>query len=173
MKQKKMIHNCCFVDGQNLHLGTKQERWHIDFNKFRIYLRDKFKVDEAYYCLWFISEEEQDLYNKLQKAGFIVVFREHSSNLKGKKKGNVDVDIVFEIMRKIADHELTDKIVLVSWDGDYIKMINYLIKKDKLEKILFPNSKYSSLYKKIKHQYCMNLSMPDVKNKIRYKKEVS
>jgi len=50
----------------------------------------------------------------LQRAGFIVSFREHSSALLGKKKGNVDVDIVFEIMKKIIEKEAFDKIVLVS-----------------------------------------------------------
>ena len=40
-----------------------------------------------------------------------------------------------------------DKIVLVTGDGDYIKMVKYLIEKRRIKKMLFPNSKYSSLYK--------------------------
>lgn len=31
------------------------------------------------------------------------MFREHSLEMAGHKKGNVDTDIVFEIMRKLAD----------------------------------------------------------------------
>jgi uncharacterized LabA/DUF88 family protein len=34
--------------------------------------------------------------------------------MKGKKKGNVDVDIVFEIMRRLIDEDDFEKIVLVT-----------------------------------------------------------
>ncbi len=174
------MNNIAFIDWQNLHLGTSAENWKIDYKKFRIYLKDKFQIEEAYYFIWFISEEEQDLYSKLQKAWFIVVFREHSSELKWKKKWNVDVDIVFEIMKKIIEEPDFDKIVLVTWDWDYIKLVNYLIQKWLLAKILFPGRKYSSLYNKIKKQYWMNLWVKEIKQKISYydykkrqKKEVS
>lgn len=141
--------NYAFIDGQNLHLGTRECGWSVDHAKFRKYLADKYNVTEAYYFLGFISDQEQDLYDKLQKAGFVVSFREHSSALKGKKKGNVDCDIVFSAMKKLVDGELFGKVILVSGDGDYIKLVDYLIKKNKFEKILFPNRKFaSSLYKK-------------------------
>jgi len=165
-----MNNNLAFIDWQNLHLWTSSENWKIDFKKFRVYLRDKFQVEEAYYFIWFISEEEQDLYSKLQKAWFIVVFREHSSELKWKKKWNVDVDIVFEIMKRIIDKDF-DKIILVTWDWDYIKLVNYLIQKDLLKRILFPSRKYSSLYNKIKKQFWMNLWLKEIKQKIAYNKE--
>lgn len=171
------MNNIAFIDWQNLHLWTSSENWKVDYKKFRVYLRDKFQVEEAYYFIWFISEEEQDLYSKLQKAGFIVVFREHSSELKWKKKWNVDVDIVFEIMKRIAENKDFDKIILVTWDWDYIKLVNYLIQKDFLKRILFPSRKYSSLYNKIKKQFGMSLWLKEIKKKIWYikeqKKEVS
>jgi len=44
----------------------------VDLKKFRIYLKDKYHVNEAYYFLGYISEDEQDLYNNLQKSGFII-----------------------------------------------------------------------------------------------------
>lgn len=146
--------NFAFIDGQNLHLGTKQEGFSVDLKKFRIYLKDKYHVSEAYYFLGFVMEENQEIYNSLQKSGFIVVFREHSPNLKTDKKGNVDTDIVFEIMKNIADNKEMDKVVLVSGDGDYKKLVDYLIKKGKFKKILFPNRKFaSSLYKKLGAEY--------------------
>lgn len=167
----KKENNIAFIDWQNLHLWTHSEHWKINFDRFRTYLRDKFQVNEAYYFLWFISEDEQDLYNQLQKAWFIVIFREHSSQLKWKKKWNVDVDIVFEIMKRIMENKDFYKIVLVSWDWDYIKIVKYLIQKNLLKKILFPNSKYSSLYKEIKSNFWINLSLKDIKAKIEYKKK--
>lgn len=41
-----------------------------------------------------------------------------------------------------------DKVIIVSGDGDYKKLIYYLVSKNKFKKILFPNKKFaSSLYK--------------------------
>lgn len=168
-------YNLAYIDGQNLHLWTKSNWRCVDFFKFRIYLRDKYQVQEAYYFLWFVSEDEQELYNSLQKAWFIVIFREHSSTLKWKKKWNVDVDIVFEIMKRVSEKKDFDSIVLVSGDGDYIKLVRWLTQKQILKKILFPNERYSSLYKKLKYTYWVNLSLADIKKKIifKYKKRAS
>jgi uncharacterized LabA/DUF88 family protein len=60
---------------------------------------------------------------------------------------------VFEAMKKIIEKEKFDKIVLVSGDGDYIKLVNYLIEKGLFKKILFPNKHYSSLYRPIQDNY--------------------
>ena len=160
--------NIAFIDAQNLHLWTNSENWKIDFKKFRIYLKDKFNIEEAYFFLWFLDENQQDLYKNVQKAWFIIEFREHSSHLKWKKKWNVDVDIVFEVMKRIIEEKDFDKIVLVTGDWDYIKLINYLIEKSLLKKILFPNNKYSSLYKKIKDNFWINISLLDIRDKISY-----
>jgi uncharacterized LabA/DUF88 family protein len=56
-------------------------------------------------------------------------------------------------MHRLLEENDFDKIVLVTGDGDYIKTVNYLIEKERLEKILFPNNKYSSLYKPFKDKY--------------------
>ena len=172
MKQKKSKSgNYAFIDGQNLHLGAAEAKWKIDYKKFRIYLRDKYKVKEAYYFFGFVSEDQQELYNNLQRAGFIVIFKEHKEFLIGKKKGNVDTDIVFEMMKSLIDEKF-DKIILVSGHGDYKKVVDYLIKKKKFAKILFPNNKFaSSLYKELGSEYYSCLSDPGVKNKIIYKKK--
>ncbi|MCX6822392.1 MAG: NYN domain-containing protein [candidate division SR1 bacterium] len=166
-----MEKNFAFIDGQNLHLGLKADGRELDLKRFKVFLADKFHTEEVYYFLGFISEKEQELYSSLQKAGFIVLFREHSPALKGKKKGNVDVDIVFEIMKKIIEKEEFDKVVLVSGDGDYIKLVKYLIEKGRFKKILFPNRKYSSLYDGIRVTYGMTLGVPDIRQNLEYKKK--
>ena len=163
-----MRQNYAFIDWQNLHLGTRNENWKVDIFKFRIYLRDKFSVTKAFYFLWCLDEDQQDLYNHLQEAGFIVVFRDHFKTQKWQKKGNVDTDIVFEMMKRFNE-DIFDKVILVSWDWDYIKTVKWLIKKEKFEKVIFPNAQYSALYNSFVTKYGMNLSRPEIKEKIWYK----
>ncbi len=152
----KNENNFAFIDGQNLHMGTNSEdpAWSIDFVKFRKYLKRKYNVSRAYYFLGFVINNKTDLYDNIQEAGFILKFREHNSAMIGKKKGNVDGDIIFAIMKKIYKKESFDKVVLVSGDGDYKMLVDFLIEENKFKKILFPNKKYaSSLYKKITRVY--------------------
>jgi len=148
------MHNIAFIDGQNLHLGTKQNDWRVDFAKFGRYLKDKYKVSHTYYFIGYKSDKHKDIYSQLEKAGFIVVFKEHTPHLIAQKKGNVDTDIVFEVMKSLIDNTDFNKIILVSGDGDYKKLVDYIIHKDKFKKILFPNKKFvSSLYKGLALEY--------------------
>lgn len=72
-------------------------------------------------------------------------------------------------MKKMYQKENFEKIVLVSGDGDYKMLVDFLIKENKFEKILFPNKKRaSSLYKKISRKYFAHLE--DLKNKIEKEK---
>lgn len=145
-----------------------QSGWKVDYSKFCIYLKDKYHVSEAYYFLGYVSETQQDLYNNLQKAGFIVSFKEHNSAMLAQKKGNVDTDIVFEIMKNLIDNTEFNKIILVSGDGDYKKVVDCLIKKDRFEKVLFPNKHFaSSLYKDLSSERFDYLD--NIKTYIQYK----
>jgi len=170
MNNKKQENNLAFIDGQNLHMGTNSDNpsWSVDFVKFRTYLSEKYHISKAYYFLGFVIDEKEDLYDKIQEAGFILKFREHSSAMLGKKKGNVDSDIVFFVMKKIYKKEPFNKVVLVSGDGDYRMLVDFLIEEDKFKKILFPNKQFaSSLYKKITRKYFDYLV--NIKHKIEFK----
>ncbi len=85
----------------------------------------------------------------------------------GKKKGNVDSDIIFQVMKKLYKGEDFDKIILVSGDGDYKLLVDFLIEENKFEKILFPDrSRASSLYKKIGAKYFDALDGVPIRAKI-------
>ncbi|MCL1876687.1 hypothetical protein FWF74_01485 [Candidatus Saccharibacteria bacterium] len=72
-------------------------------------------------------------------------------------------------MRKLYKREGINKVVLVSGDGDYFKMVDFLIKENKLEKILFPaRKKASSLYRGLAPKYFDSIDNPDIKRKIIY-----
>lgn len=161
--------NQAFIDGQNLEFSTTKanEAWKIDLKRFRIYLEQKYAVERAYYFLGFQKDEQSKLYQYIQEAGYILIFRKHNEKMHSIKKGNVDTDIVFMIMKKIADREKFNKVVLVSGDGDYFKMVDYLIEKDKFEKLLAPNcTSMSSLYKLFDRKYYAALNDKGVQKKI-------
>lgn len=89
--------------------------------------------------------------------------------MKGNKKGNVDCDIVFGVMKKLVENEPFEKVFIVSGDGDYKKLVDFLIKKGKFGKMLFPNNEFaSSLYKTLGSEFYANLGDPDVRRKIAY-----
>ncbi|MCF7815767.1 MAG: NYN domain-containing protein [Candidatus Pacebacteria bacterium] len=167
--------NTAYIDGQNLFMGTtkRDPSWKVDLLKLRVYLEKKYHVSKAYYYLGFVQNGEQfeSLYEEIQSAGFILVFREHNSAMLGKKKGNVDSDIIFSVMKRMYRKEKFDKLILVSGDGDYKMMVDFLIEENKLEKVLFPDGKRaSSLYKKITRKYFDDLSNEGVKKKIEKEK---
>lgn len=167
--------NIAFIDGQNLYMATSKREvnsWDIDLARFRIYLEQKYHVTKAYYFLGFVQAENNDLYEEIQKAGFLLLFREHNPAMLGTKKGNVDSDIIFNVMKKLYKKEDFEKVVLVSGDGDYKRIVDFLIEEKRFEKILFPDAKRaSSLYKKIGAQYFATLDAPDVMTKIEVKKK--
>ena len=49
MKQNQ--NNVAYIDGTNLHNGTKQLDWHFDYARFRVWLREKYGVQQAYLFL--------------------------------------------------------------------------------------------------------------------------
>ena len=162
--------NLAFIDGQNLYRGTTEgdPKWKVDLFKFRIYLSKKYKSEKAYYFLGFLNEKYQYLYDRIQEAGFILKFREHNSMMEGKKKGNVDTNIIFNVMEKMYEQEDFDKVIIVAGDGDYKILVDFLIKKEKFKKILFPSKESaSSLYKELGSEYFDYLDKEDIKSKIK------
>ena len=168
------MNNQAFIDGQNLYVSTltASPSWSVDYKKLRIFLKQRFNVTTAYYFLGTYVPENKDLYDSLEKDGYILVFREHSGESTSHKKGNVDTDIVFSIMKKLVEKEDFDKVILVSGDGDYWRMVDYLISKNKFERLMAPNrQRLSSLYKrKMADKYCFLMDDPDTKKKISYSK---
>ncbi len=134
-----------FIDSQNLNLAIRSQGWVLDFGRFKKYLEDKYKVKKTFLFIGYVSGNES-LYTYLQKAGYIVIFK---PTLRYKKdgeicaKGNVDAELVLHAMIEYPNY---DKAIIVSGDGDFHCLIEYLEKKDKLGRIIIPNRKaYSQL----------------------------
>lgn len=143
--------NYAFIDSQNLNLGIRDQGWRLDFARFRIFLKDKYKVFKAFLFIGYIKENK-DLYDYLKKSGYVLIFKPILEIKRGKKvevKGNVDAELVLHTM---IEYPKYNKAIIVSGDGDFHCLIEYLKKKRKLGRLLIPNqAKFSRLlYKFIK-----------------------
>ncbi|MEW6087988.1 MAG: NYN domain-containing protein [bacterium] len=82
-----------------------------------------------------------------------------------KVKGNVDAELVLHTMVEYPNY---DKAVIVSGDGDFYCLTEYLIKQDKLLKLIVPNKgQFSSLLRKFMHKIDF---MNNLKEKLEHKK---
>lgn len=156
-----------FIDSQNLNLGIKGCGWDLDFRRFFIYLKDKYKVSQAFLFIGFIPDNE-NLYAALRGYGYIVILK---PTLEYKKdglkliKGNVDAELVLHTM---IQYPHFDNAIIISGDGDFYCLLEYLKQKSKLGYLLVPDSrKYSKLLRHFeKYSVFLNL----LRKKIEYKK---
>ncbi|MDZ7587482.1 MAG: NYN domain-containing protein [Patescibacteria group bacterium] len=133
MKQIKKQNNYAFIDSQNLNLGVRDLGWRLDFGRFLVYLKDKYQVSKAFLFIGYVAGN-QTLYTQLQKDGYLVIFKPTLEFKKGKKiniKGNVDAEL---IMHSMIEWRNFDKAIIVSGDGDFHCLIEYLEQKKKLKK---------------------------------------
>ncbi|OGZ35278.1 MAG: hypothetical protein A3I88_01525 [Candidatus Portnoybacteria bacterium RIFCSPLOWO2_12_FULL_39_9] len=142
---QKPENNYAFIDSQNVNLGIQELGWKLDFRKFRIYLKEKYAIKKAYLFIGYLPEN-QNLYRSLQEFGYVLIFKPIMRNSDGEVKGNVDAELVLQTM---IDYGKYEKAVIISNDGDFYCLVNYLYEKDKLERVISPNfRKCSALLKK-------------------------
>jgi uncharacterized LabA/DUF88 family protein len=168
----KFTNTYAFIDSQNLNLGTQRMGWKLDWRKFRQYLRDKYGVTQAYTFIGYMSENEQ-LYEYMHELGYLVVLKPtldvtalHESDKpkpdgsptkpktgdekdKPQVKGNVDAELVLYAMKELPNYSSA---IIVSGDGDFFSLAEYLQEQGKLAYILTPNWQYSSLLKVFESQ---------------------
>ena len=143
---RKPQNNYAFIDSQNLNLSIRSQGWILDFRRFRQYLHDKYGVTKAFLFIGYVYEN-QALYTGLQKDGYILVFKPMLKLPSGKVKGNVDAEIVLHAMIEYGNY---DKALIITGDGDLYCLVDYLIKNDKLLKLMIPNkNSFSSLFRKM------------------------
>jgi len=156
-----------FIDSQNLNIGVQKMGWKMDWRKFRQFLLDKYGVTKAFMFIGYIPENE-DLYEQMHQAGYAVVLKptfdltrpqpemlEIMDETSGQKqaagehdekkpvKGNIDAELVLWAMKEMSNYE---QAIIVSGDGDFYCLIEYLEQKGRLKALLTPSGHYSSLY---------------------------
>jgi uncharacterized LabA/DUF88 family protein len=172
MSRKKSLPNTyAFIDSQNLNLGTQRMGWKVDWRKFRIFLAEKYGVTKAYMFIGYMSENEA-LYEYMHELGFLVVLKptlevnakpqarldpaapivkdangkdeDEEEKEKPVIKGNVDAELVLYTMKELPNYQ---QAIIVSGDGDFFSLAEYLEEQGKLAHIMTPNWQYSSLLK--------------------------
>lgn len=149
-----------FIDSQNLNLGVQKAGWKMDWKKFRQYLADEHNVTKAYMFIGYMAENEA-MYNQLYEAGYLIVLKptvettmpakDAAENTNGKKeerkpviKGNIDAELVLYAMKEMSNYK---DAIIVSGDGDFYCLVEYLAEKKRLAHIMTPNWQYSTLLK--------------------------
>ena len=133
---KKDGNNFAYIDGANLHKGIETLDWEFDYGRFRIWLKERYEVRQAYLFLGLIPKYK-DLYTRLQEQGYTLIFKEVIYDTDGKAKGNCDADIVVHAMQNAYENKF-GKVILVTSDGDYAPLVKFLKEKNKIEFILSP-----------------------------------
>ncbi len=146
-----------FIDSQNLNVGTQKFGWKMNWVRFRKWLAEEYNVENAYMFIGYIPENEA-LYEQMHDAGFLVVLKQtyDMTRIKEEKldadgnpeekppmKGNVDTDLVLWAMKELGNYQ---KAIIVSGDGDFFSLVEYLHSKKRLLHVMTPSGHYSQLY---------------------------
>jgi uncharacterized LabA/DUF88 family protein len=141
MDMLKDNNNYAYIDGANLHKGTVELGWMIDYDKFFTWLKDKYDIKVAYMFIGNVSKYAS-LYEKMKNAGFTLIFKDVTNNRYGQIKGNCDADLVLQAARDVFEKEYGNAII-VSSDGDFSGLVRFLQEKGKMESVLSPSNRCS------------------------------
>jgi uncharacterized LabA/DUF88 family protein len=151
------VNNYAFIGGQNLYAGVKTLGWPLDVGKLRVHLHQKYHVTRAFYFLGYVATNQR-LYAQLRRLGYELVFKEVVQGQAHDPKGNVDAHLVLWAMKELGNY---DQAVLVSGDGDYYPLVDYLAGQGKLFAVLAPN-----------RRYCSSLLRRSAKGTLRYVEDI-
>lgn len=137
----KTVKIYAFIDSENLNLSVLKDivnikgksiykGWKLDYKRFFIYLKDKYKVDRSFLFIGRVAEYES-LYKFLEQVEYTIIYKPTLDYSVGKEKftkGNVDAELVLHTMIEFPNYS---KAIIVSGDGDYYCLIEYLENKNK------------------------------------------
>lgn len=127
--------NFAFIDGNNLHLGIRDQGWKLDYKRFRIYLTEKYDVIRAYMFMGFVPEQEK-LYRLLESWGYVLIFKTILRDAGRTVKGNCDTELVLQAMIDLQHYH---QAVIITGDGDFSCLVSHLKEHGKLRCLLAPD----------------------------------
>jgi len=114
-----------FVDVQNLYYSAKNlYKAKVNFAKIlERAVSDRKLIRAVAYVIKAQNPEEQKFFEALDKQGFEVKMKDLQVFFGGLKKGDWDIGIVMDIIK--LSNKL-DVVILVTGDGDFVPLIEYL-----------------------------------------------
>lgn len=156
-QQANLLKNIVYIDGANLHLGFKTLGRELDYKRFRRWLLDKYKIHTAYIFMGYIPEQKS-LYDYLENCGFELIFKE-TVKQKGVVKGNADAEMILKTVRDFYEED-TESVTLISGDGDFSCLVDFLLEKQIFGRLMIPNIKYCSYLLRKKQISLVRLDHP-------------
>ncbi len=113
------------VDVQNLYYSAMaMYKTKVNYkNLLKLCVQDRILTRAIAYTIRTDDYKEQNFFEALNNAGFEVKEKDLQTFVGGAKKGDWDVGIAMDAIRL---GEKVDSIVLLSGDGDYTPVVNYL-----------------------------------------------
>ena len=131
-----------YIDGNNLYRAATELGFKIDYKKFRGWLRQKYNITNVYLFIGLIPSRTS-FYEHLQESGFILVFKQTIS-VKGIVKGNCDAELVLKAVSDFYTQAYI-KCILLSGDGDFGCLVEFLKKNNALDRIIAPDEQKCSI----------------------------
>lgn len=136
-----------YIDDANLHQGTISLGWELNYSRLSIWLKEKYNAQQIYMFMGLIPKYKK-LYTALQEFGFTLIFKETVCGEGGKIKGNCDASLVLKVVSDFYEKKF-DKAIIVSSDGDYADLVEFLKIKNSLKILISPSNKCSYLLRKL------------------------
>lgn len=131
-----------YIDGNNLYRAAKELDFNLDYKKFRRWLNQKYKASTIYLFIGLVPGRTK-FYEYLQECGFILVFKQTIS-VEGKIKGNCDAELVLKTVSDFYQKNF-DKFYLVTGDGDFGCLVEFLKENSVLGGVLAPDENKCSI----------------------------
>ena len=128
-------------------------------------MADRFDIQRAYLFLGYIPKYQR-LYDDLVRDGFILIFKPIAfDKTENRIKGNCDGELILQAAIEINYY---DNALIVSGDGDFHCLVNYLSRQNKLQYVLAPNKNRCSFLLKQSARKKL-LFMDEFQQKLSYK----
>ena len=135
--RKKKKANYAFVDNENVNVSVQKQGWKLDREKFIHRLKQEYRVEKVYMFMWYIKKY-QKMYDFFADLGYTLIFKQVNQNPKIPNKWNTDAELVLHTMIEYVHY---DKAIIVTGDGDFACLVEYLRQQSKLSTLIVPNDK--------------------------------
>lgn len=142
MTKKHKTH--IYIDNENVNVSVIKQWWKMDWAKLYNWLAEEYKTDVIKMFMWWHPDYEK-MYDFFGEIWYTLIFRKMNTGGKWPLKWNIDTELVLEAMKDFSAYK---KAVIVSGDGDFACLVEYLREHKKLWDVIVPNKKrYSDFLK--------------------------